>query len=225
MATVSDYEKLGLLIEIAKMGGLGGEIKLSSREFAERLGISRQSASRKLRELEERGLVEREVTPRGQYVRITREGARVLRRIWGELGRILGEEEGVIVLEGRVVRGLGEGGYYVSLPMYKRQFLEKLGFDPFPGTLNVRLTPESMRARRKLEYMQGIAIEGFRDSGREYGGALCFRARINGKVWGALLLIERTHHGPDIVEIIAPVYLRKELGLRDGDLVRIEVVP
>lgn len=220
-----DYEKLGLLIEIAKMGGLDREVRLSSREFAERLGISRQSASRKLRELEEGELVERVVTPRGQYVRITRKGARALRKVWEELGRILGEEEGILVLEGRVVRGLGEGGYYVSLPMYKKQFVEKLGFDPYPGTLNVRLTPESIGARRRLEYMQGITIEGFTESGRKYGGAVCFKARINGRVWGALLLIERTHHGPDIVELIAPVHLRRELGLRDGDFVRIEVVP
>lgn len=42
---------------------------------------------------------------------------------------------------------------------------------------------------------------------------------------GAIVIPSRTVHPPKIAEIVAPVYLRKELGgLKDGSRVRVEVV-
>ncbi|MHA1250096.1 MAG: DUF120 domain-containing protein [Candidatus Helarchaeota archaeon] len=35
--------------------------------------------------------------------------------------------------------------------------------------------------------------------------------------------MHRTHHTPPILEIIAPVYLREELDLKDGDEVELEI--
>ena len=128
-----------------------------------------------------------------------------------------------MVLRGKVFTGFGEGAYYVSLPGYRRQFVERLGFEPYPGTLNLRLDRESLRLRRKLELMEGIVIDGFTHGGRRYGAVKCFRARVEGRVRGAVLLIERTHYGPDVLEVIAPVNLREALGLRDGDWVSVSV--
>ena len=47
-----------------------------------------------------------------------------------------------IMLEGTLFTGLGEGAYYVTRDDYRKQFIEKLGFDPYPGTLNIKLTSD-----------------------------------------------------------------------------------
>ncbi len=214
-------EVLYLLYHIAKLGGLKG-VRLTTAELGERLGFSQQTASRKLRELERMGYVRRE---RGEGVPtlfLTERGVEVLRAVYYELGRLLEGGE-LMVLRGRVFTGFGEGAYYVSLPGYRRQFVEKLGFEPYPGTLNLRLDRESLRLRRKLELMEGIVIGGFTHGGRRYGAVKCFRAEVEGRVRGAVLLIERTHYGPDVLEVIAPVNLREALGLRDGDWVSVSV--
>lgn len=216
------YEIIELLLNLARLGALRREIFISTKKLAKELGISRQSVHRKIKELERRELIARRLTARGQYVKITQKGEDVLRSFHHELEILLGEV-GILNLEGRVFTGIGEGAYYVSHPFYEKQFIEKLGFKPHPGTLNIRLTPESMKNRKKLESMKGILVEGFVNKGRSYGGVKCFKALINGSVKGGILLIERTHYGPDVIEVIAPVNLRERLKLRDGDLVRVEV--
>jgi len=49
-----------------------------------------------------------------------------------------------------------------------------------------------------------------------------FRCKAGG-IDCAVLVIERTHHGPEVVEVIAPVKLRDALALKDGDPISIEV--
>ena len=128
-----------------------------------------------------------------------------------------------VLLKGIVVSGSGEGKYFLSLEGYRRQIKEKLGFDPYPGTLNVLLDDESAERKVLLALRKPIMIEGFTENGRRYGEVLAFPARV-GKVWpSALIIPTRTHHPPSIAEIIAPVNLRKELNLENGDEVVIKV--
>ena len=44
------------------------------------------------------------------------------------------------IITGTLFSGLGEGAYYISLPGYKKQFISKLGFKPYPGTLNLKIS-------------------------------------------------------------------------------------
>ena len=55
------------------------------------------------------------------------------------------------MLSGTVVSGRGEGRKYVELEWVKQQVKEKLGFDPYPGTLNLRLDEENVKRRVLLE--------------------------------------------------------------------------
>jgi CTP-dependent riboflavin kinase len=48
-----------------------------------------------------------------------------------------------IVLKGTVFSGRGKGRHFVDLPWARKQFQEKLGFNPYPGTLNLRLLKKS----------------------------------------------------------------------------------
>jgi len=121
-------------------------------------------------------------------------------------------------LRGKVASGLGEGRYYISREGYRRQFSEKLGFDPSPGTLNLKLDEPFT-----IEDSDSIEIEGFSDEGRSFGGCRCLPAEVGG-VRGAVVRPERTGYPPDLLELIAPVNLREALSLSDGDEVDVVLV-
>jgi len=129
-----------------------------------------------------------------------------------------------IRLKGRVFSGFGEGGFYVTLEHYRKQFKEKLGFDPYPGTLNLRLDADSMKAKKTLAAKNGIRIEPYSDGQKCYCGAKCFMVLIEGKIRGAIVMPEVTRYGDDVVELLAPVYLRSALKLRDSDQVTVEIL-
>ncbi|MEK6977773.1 MAG: DUF120 domain-containing protein [Candidatus Hydrothermarchaeota archaeon] len=121
-------------------------------------------------------------------------------------------------IDGRVVKGLGEGSHYVQIPEYKNQFIERLGFTPYPGTLNLRVK-EGLEALGRRE---GIEVEGFTKGGRSFGPVKCFKARIGG-IAGAVVIPARGRHA-ETLEFIAPVKVREVLKLADGDVVRIELL-
>lgn len=130
----------------------------------------------------------------------------------------------VITLEGRVVSGMGEGAYYMSLEGYRKQFREKLGYEPFPGTLNIKLSdPISMHSRRDLSTHPSIFIEGFSDKLRTYGWVRCYPAVINDGLVenAALLILERTHYDDSTIEIIAPTSIKETAKIKNGDRISI----
>jgi riboflavin kinase len=119
---------------------------------------------------------------------------------------------------------MGEGRYYMELSGYKNQFIERLGFKPYPGTLNLRLkTEEDIRGRQILRDIEGIEINGFVSGERTFGPVKCFIAKIDG-VEGAVIIPMRTHHGFNTLEVIAPENIRERLGLNDGDIVTVKVI-
>lgn len=114
-------------------------------------------------------------------------------------------------LRGRVVSGQGEGQHYISREGYHEQFREKLGFEVFPGTLNIKLErPFDPTGLRMIE------IEGFLDEGRTFGRCCCYRVNVQG-INAAIVRPARSRYPPDLVEVVAPISLRSSLGLADGD--------
>jgi riboflavin kinase len=126
------------------------------------------------------------------------------------------------VFEGVVFSGLGEGAYYVNQAGYKEQFASKLGFEPYPGTLNLRVRKEDQDDVRLLEASPFILIEGFTDGNRSFGPAKCFHGKFAEKADGALIFPVRTHYAGDVVELISAKYLRKALGVKDGDVIKVK---
>jgi riboflavin kinase len=173
--------------------------------------------------MEKLGLIERTRNGRDQKLRITGEGLRQLSDMYLNLKRVFEAPKKDLVITGTVFTGLSEGSYYMSLDGYRKQFISKLGFDPFPGTLNLKVSNEDLNDRKILDTYPFVYIEGFANEKRTYGPAKCFRAMVNDEVKSAIVLPIRAHYGEDVVELIAPISLRKQFKLADGDKVRVRV--
>ncbi len=226
MSEKQSWRHIYTLLKLAEMGAHRRTAKISTEFLARKLGVSQQSASRHLIELECRGWIKRTTTPEGCLIKITDVGVGELKKLYASL-RFLMETAypPSITLEGVVFTGLGEGAYYVTRDPYRRQFMEKLGFDPYPGTLNLKLvTDYDIKTRSELEAYPAIEIEGFKNENRTFGPVKCYPAIIENKAKGALVSALRSHYDSSVIELIAPVYLRKHLALKDGHKVKVEVL-
>ena len=119
------------------------------------------------------------------------------------------------IIRGKVEPGLGKGQYYISKEGYRNQFLQNLGFVPFPGTLNIKLEKPFIPQASKTIY-----IEGFWDEGRTYGRCKCYKIKVHG-IEAAVIRPDLSNYPPDLIEVIAPVCLREALELSDKDAVEI----
>ena len=196
-------------------------VAINLTRLANDIGTTPQNIFKIINRLAEDGLVIKSTVNGQLVIKFTQRASEALQFVIDTIRHYL-DERLVVRLVGNVVSGLGEGSFYMSLDGYVKQFVEKLGFKPYPGTLNIRLKPEYIKYRLYLDALPGIYIEGFSNGVRTYGGVKCFRATIRG-LPGAVLVIERTHHGPDTIEVISPYKLRDALGLRDGDEVEVLV--
>ncbi len=209
------------LKQIAILGGLHDAVELASGEFAQLIDVSQQTASRRLIELTDEGLIKREMGVRKQRIRITAEGESLLRAEHLAYRRLFERQERVRV-RGSVQTGLGEGRYYLSRPGYDAQFQDKLGWRPYPGTLNLDLGGAEANKLKFLRKNPVYVIEGFQAEGRSFGGVLCFPARI-GDQEAAAILPNRTHY-TTVLEVIAPVCLRESLPCEDHDRLELDVL-
>lgn len=214
------------LMKLAEMGAHRRTARISTEYLAEKLGVSQQTASRYLIELDGKGWIKRTVTAEGCLIRVTDSGIAELQRLHSSLHYLIeAAYPPSVTLEGAVFTGLGEGAYYISKEQYRKQFIEKLGFDPYPGTLNLKLTTDyDIKTRAELEAYPAIEIDGFVNEDRTYGSVKCYPVTIENKERGALLLAFRSHYDASVLEIISPVPLRKHLKLKDGHKVKVEIL-
>ncbi len=225
MTEKQDWQHLYMLLKLAEMGAYRRTAKISTEFLARKLGISQQTASRYLIELERKGWIKRNITPEGSLIKIEEAGSKELQKLYSNL-KFLVEKSypPSVTLEGTVFTGLGEGAYYISKEIYRKQFNEKLGFDPYPGTLNLKLSSDyDIKTRMEIEAYPAIEITGFKNEDRTFGLVKCYPAIIDNKVKGALITALRSHYDVSVLEIIAPVCLRKQLNLKDGSKVKAEI--
>ncbi len=214
------------LFKLAEMGASRRTVKVSTEYLAEKLGLSQQTASRHLIQLEKKGWIKRNITPEGCLIKIADSGVTELRKLYSSLQAVFEAAYPMsVTLEGVLFTGLGEGAYYITRDSYRKQFIEKIGFDPYPGTLNLKLaTNYDMKTRDELESYPAIEVQGFTNKTRTFGPVRCYPAIINNKVKGAVVTALRSHYDSSVIEVIAPYYLRSKLKLKDGHKVKIEIL-
>ena len=212
------------LYSLANKGAIHGKAILTTRELGELLSVSQQTASRRIAQCVEEGLVNRVHTVEGMLLQITDDGKDRLLEIMTNLEVAFTPPEAEIVMEGKVETGLGEGAYYVEV--YASRLRAALGFKPHLGTLNIKITDDdSRRALGRMKNTPPLVVQGFEYKGRTFGDVICYRIKINSEIEAAVVIAQRTHHSDDILEIVAPVNIREKLGLNDNDRVRLTVIP
>jgi riboflavin kinase, archaea type len=213
------------MVQLLSKGARHNFIEVTTSDLGKDIARSQQAASKHLLDLETSGYIER--ARRGQKfaVRITDKGYSEIQSLFASLKSAIESAPAVIDFEGSVVSGMGEGAYYMSLEGYRKQFKEKLGYEPYPGTLNIRLTDQLfMNARRELGSHPSIFVDGFGDGTRTYGWVKCYRATINGKVDNAaVLVLERTHYDDSMLEVIAPMSIKDAAGIKNDDRIKVQV--
>jgi len=213
-------EELRFLRFLAHGGAERTPVEITSREVGQHLEVSQQAAARYLMDLSKQGLISRALGARKQRLTLTPAGVEILRKEFHAYRRVF-EGPARLRFSGRVASGLGEGRYYLSQPGYIVQFQERLGYTPYPGTLNIRVDPKELLRIDGLRDWDGVRIDGFPASGRTFGGATCYGGRINGR--GCHLIRPDRSHYQDVVELIASESLRESLGVHDGDTVSVEI--
>jgi len=208
------------LKELALLGAVKNRIEISSLELANQINTSQQTASRYLLDLDQKGLITRELGIKKQLIQITHTGTEFLEAEYLDYQQIFELTE-KLFFKGKVVSGLGEGRYYTEQNGYVDQFKEKLGFTPYPGTLNVEIKYVERNKLRLLKNYNAIIINEFKTNDRTFGSVGCFRAEING-IEGAIVLPFRSHYS-NILEFISSYSLREKLDLKDGDEIKIAI--
>jgi riboflavin kinase len=124
-----------------------------------------------------------------------------------------------LCLKGKIFSGTGEGAKFTKLPWVKKQIREKLGFAPYPGTLDVKITQESVELKKTLAEHEGVDIlpaPGFQRG-------KCYRASFKTETKCALIVPEVTGYSENMIEIISQENLREKFHLSDGDTVEVKV--
>jgi riboflavin kinase len=186
------------MTELLLLGAKYRFVELTTTDLGKNIMKSQQAASKHLQELDAAGYIDRVRKGQKFRVKLTDKGYSAIERLFSTLKTAIeSTPPTTISFEGRVVSGMGEGAYYMSLGGYRKQFYEKLGYEPYPGTLNVKLVDKIFRdARREIGKYPSIFIDGFSDTKRTYGWAKCYLAHINdGAIRNAaVLVLERTHY-------------------------------
>jgi riboflavin kinase len=123
-----------------------------------------------------------------------------------------------IVFKGTVFSGKGEGKKFIALPWVTRQIEEKLGFTPYAGTLNIRLSRGELQQKKLLAKAERLDIV----PEKGYCRGSLIKAKITGLDCG-IITPQVPAYPPDVIEVVAPVFLRQRLHLSDGSEVGVSV--
>jgi riboflavin kinase len=214
------------MTELLLRGAQHNFIEITTTDLGKDIKKSQQAASRHLLDLETSGYIERLRKGQKFRIKITGKGYSEIASLFSILKSAMESAPFTIDFEGTVVSGMGEGAYYMSLDGYRKQFKERLGYEPYPGTLNVKLADQIFtNARREIGKYPSVFIDGFSDNTRTYGWVKCYVANINNGAINnaAVLILERTHYDESMLEVIAPVSLKQSAGIQNGDKINVKV--
>jgi len=212
------------LAELLSKGARNNFVQITTSSLGRSIKKSQQAASKHILELENGGFIDRVMTGRQLSVKITQKGYSELVKLHSILGCSLDSSPSYLELNGSVISGLGEGAYYMSLNGYTKQFKVKIGYIPFPGTLNIKLNQlQATQIIQQLDDLDSIIVDPFSDGKRTYGWVKCFHATLNDSIKCELIRLERTHHDNSVIELISKNNLRKTARLKTGSKVTIKI--
>jgi CTP-dependent riboflavin kinase len=124
-------------------------------------------------------------------------------------------------VNGKVVGGLKQGVFFTGLDWVRQQCVEKLGFEPWPGTLNVEISEEQAAVIDGLVYKKGADLLS-PDS--NFCSGKVYPVTVAGIPAAIVRPAEEVRtHRKGIVEIIAPQKLKDALEVTDGDWITFRI--
>ncbi len=122
-------------------------------------------------------------------------------------------------ITGKIISGAGEGAYFTQIDWVQQQCSEKLGFKPYPGTLNLEITSDDLPIAASLDQKNGVELIS---PDPNFCNAKAFPVKL-GKINGAIIIPEEKVriHSENVIEIIAPLNIKSFLNVKDGDAVKI----
>jgi riboflavin kinase len=109
----------------------------------------------------------------------------------------------------------------MGLPWVRDAIRRLTGFDPYPGTFNVRLTdPDTVATWRRIRHAPGLRLE---PPTPDQCGARLFLAVVEPDVAAAVIAPDVTGHDDEVIELVAAVHVRRALELRDDDPVTLRI--
>lgn len=123
---------------------------------------------------------------------------------------------------GKIVSGAGEGAYFTQIDWVLQQCEQKLGFKPFPGTLNLEIRPDDLCIIASLNQKKGVELIS---PDPKFCNAKAFQVGVEG-INGAIIMPEEKVriHAENIVEIISPLNIKATLNVKDGASVRVHLL-
>ena len=209
------------LAQLLSNGARYNYVHITTASLGKSIKKSQQAASKHILELENGGFIHRSMSGRQLSVKITQKGYSELVKLHSVLGYSLDSSPTKMEFDGSVVSGLGEGSYYMSLKGYTKQFKAKIGYIPFPGTLNIKLN--QLQDTQQLDELDSVMIDPFSDGKRTYGWVKCFHATLNNSIKCELIRLERTHHDNSVIELISKNNLRKTARLKTDSKVTVQI--
>ncbi len=125
--------------------------------------------------------------------------------------------EGHWEITGKIVSGIKQGAYFTQLAWVQEQCLMKLGFNPFPGTLNLEIPEESVTTIDYLTSQHGIELV---PPDPNFCSGYVLPVAVGGVSGASVAPADEVRvHRKNIMEIISQVRLKDALEVDDGDRV------
>ncbi len=126
-----------------------------------------------------------------------------------------------MILKGKIVSGLKKAAFFVQLDWVQDQCSEKLGFSPYPGTLNLEVSSEYIPVIEEMYQQGGIELIS---PDPAFCSGMTVPATIDGISVAIMIPGEEVRaNGNNIVEVIASQRLKDSLGVEVGDWVALKV--
>lgn len=122
---------------------------------------------------------------------------------------------------GKIVSGAGQGAFFTQLEWVRSQCLTKLGFVPWPGTLNLEIEIKQVALIEEMRLKNGIELIS---PDQNYCSGYVMPASIEGVSAAIIIPAEDVRvHPKNIVEIIAAQCFKETLGVKDGDSIDLTI--
>ncbi len=127
-----------------------------------------------------------------------------------------------IKIKGKIVSGSKKASYFTQLDWVRNQCITKLGFSPYPGTFNLEIEGDNLKILDKFKKTTTMELT---PDNKDFCSAKILPVEVSSikSIKAAIIIPEEevNIHKKNIIEIIAPVSLRKNLNLEDGDIVEV----